>query len=93
MFNKTYFAAVHEDKEGPWKYIVEFPDLDHLASEENTLNGVHTMAKEILEGKIEDMLEHCEIPPEPTEDHEELLKKADPKAGPVAFVLGVHVEV
>ena len=93
MFEKTYFAVVHEDGKGPWRYIVAFPDLDNIASEENTLGKVHMMASEILEGKIQDILEHKQTPPEPTEGVEELLKKVEPEFGDVAFILGVHVKV
>ena len=41
---KTYCATVHEDKNGPWRYICAFPDFDNLATEENTLEGIARMA-------------------------------------------------
>jgi predicted RNase H-like HicB family nuclease len=90
---KTYFATVHEDKKGPWRYICAFPDFDNLATEENTLEGITKMATEILTDALNDMEKEGVEPPVPTEDYQSLIAKAGADFGPVAFIMPITVTV
>ena len=90
---KTYFATVHEDKNGPWRYICAFPDFDNLATEENTLEGLAKMATEILTDALNDMEKEGVEPPTPTEDYQSLVAKAEADFGPVAFIMPITVTV
>lgn len=90
---KTYFATVHEDKNGPWRYICAFPDFDNLATEENTLEGLTKMATEILTDALNDMEKEGVEPPVPTEDYQSLISKAEADFGPVAFIMPITVTV
>ena len=90
---KTYCATVHEDKNGPWRYICAFPDFDNLATEENTLEGIARMAEEILTEKLKEMQEDNIPFPSPTEDHNELAAKAAEDFGPAAFIMPVTATV
>ena len=90
---KTYFATVHEDKNGPWRYICAFPDFDNLATEENTLEGLAKMATEILTDALNDMEKEGVEPPVPTEDYQALIAKAETDFGPVAFIMPITVTV
>ena len=90
---KTYCATVHEDKNGPWRYICAFPDFDNLATEENTLEGIARMAEEILTEKLKEMQEDNIPFPSPTEDHNALTAKAAEDFGPAAFIMPVTATV
>ena len=90
---KTYLATIHEDKNGPWRYICAFPDFDNMATEENTLEGIARMAEEILSGKLKELEEEGVKPPVPTEDYDALSSKAEEEFGPVAFIMPITVTV
>ena len=90
---KTYFATIHEDKNGPWRYICAFPDFDNMATEENTLEGIARMAEEILSEKVKELQEEGVKPPVPTEDYDALSSKAEEDFGPVAFIMPITVTV
>lgn len=90
---KTYFATVHEDKNGPWRYICTFPDFDNMATEENTLEGIARMAEEILAERLKELQEEGVEPPTPTEDYNALAAKAEEDFDTVAFIMPITVAV
>lgn len=56
----VFYAKVHKESDGYW---TEFPDLNTLGSEGETLVKALANSKEALEGILESLFDHkCEIP-------------------------------